>query len=153
MKQLKERTEIAMAMNLGKYPVVKLDLEDEITVAGTLAGFRGSKVRVPWNYGGQTYYTVCTLNYWIEENKISLMSEGATLSARFGYNDVMEMFENANTPVLDKNQEFVLVVHDSKRLAVFLVNTTDYKNTQCQAPLKIDADLAGVIKSFVEAAK
>ena len=149
MKQIKERTQIAKALNFGKYPVLDLDIEKPIKVVGDkISGYYGCKVRVPWNYQGETVYEVCDLKYWKDQDKLELSCGGCCFKAGFGYSDVMEMLENANAPIVDKGQEFILVVHDRSTAEVFLMKMTDYKDIHCQTVLETDESLAEVIKVF-----
>ena len=71
----------------------------------------------------------------------SITSGGACLTSSFGYSDLMEMVEFANAPILDKNQEFVLVVHNSKTrkaLNPMILKTSNYKNINCIEALTIE---------------
>ena len=141
MKILKERTEIAKAMNFGKYPVIAIDTNNAIEMCGKIVGYRGPKVRVPWDYHGEKLYHVCQVNYWFDEQNISISCGGIMLKSDFGCSDIIEMAEYANAPILDKNQEFVLVVYNSKKKETcypILMKTKDYKDITCLDVLSVE---------------
>ena len=54
MKYLKDRTEIAKAMNFGKYPVIKIDIRNKPAkdYASESDYAVGDKVRVAWDKAG-----------------------------------------------------------------------------------------------------
>lgn len=140
MKILTERTEIAKAMNFGKYPVLSIDLVNKIVLGGKVVGYRGCKVNVPWEYQGKKYKCACQLDYWLDSDELSITSGGCCLHSSFGYSDIVEMVENANLPTLDKKQEFVLVIYNSEKRISYnpmILETDDYKNIHCQSVLSI----------------
>jgi hypothetical protein len=144
MKVLEGRQEIAKALNFGKYPVIIIDKKNSIEMCGKIVGYRGGKVRVPWQYRGETSYIDCDVNYWIDESEITFSNGGAMISARFGYKELIEMAQNANTPILDKNQEFVLIVHNSEDKTArcpAILTTDNYKDIHCQSVLKVSEKL------------
>ena len=59
VKVFRERTEIAKAINFGKYQVIVIDLADEIIMCDKVVGYRGCKVRVKWEFNGEVYYKHC----------------------------------------------------------------------------------------------
>lgn len=156
MKILTERTQIAKAMNFGKYPVLELNLEKEIRM-GTehkLVGFEGCGVRVPWDYHGETMYEDAEIAWYMDSpNELHITSGGCCLHASFGYEDVMEMLKNANTPILDKNQKFILVVHTAKAAWVVELETADYKNIHCMNCLRVKDEKLGDIVALAAAYK
>lgn len=140
MKALTDRTQIAKALNYGKYPVLEFDfgIEENIYRCGEdIIGFKGSKVRIPWTYQNETHYEKSQMNWFNDEQVLSIGNGGCCLTASFGYKDIEEMLEYTNAPILDKAQKFVLVLRNSKtRLAVVLMmETEDYKDIHCQRQL------------------
>lgn len=151
MKQLENRTQIAMAMNFGKYPVLELDIEKPYKGWSNtqVVGYKGSKVRVPdFVEQGVQYYTDCDLEYWKDTDRLILGSAGLCLKASFGYNDVMEMLENANAPIVDAGQKFVLVIHSAKNAMVFLAQMKEYKNCGCQTVMEVEGSFKSIIEQF-----
>ena len=133
MNIITERHEIGITMNLGKYPVIGLDMDnkpykehDNFII--------GSKVRVAWDrkdpkWEGMT--SRCEL--MVDEGKYHLNSHGCCLSAKFTVNDFIEDVENANTPLVHKEQ-IVAVAHYSKSNGVkFLrmMKVSPRIDTQC----------------------
>lgn len=109
MKLLNERTKIAKAMNFGRYPVLRINLDDH-------AGFDttdycvGEKVRVAYqskNYGEM--YTRGEI--YVEKGEVAISSNAVCVHSDFGYADVMEMAEWANTPIVRAGQEVVVVMY------------------------------------------
>jgi len=106
MKYLTDRTEIAMAMNFGKYPVIRIDRETPKD--GYNDFYEGDQIKVltpkpgyPDSYAtGKIYYS---------EGKYGVMTDASCLHASFGYADVLEMIENAQAPVVKAGQEVVLI--------------------------------------------
>ena len=142
MKVLTERTEIAKALNFNTRPVVDIDFandENLIYMQNELVGFK-SKVRVPWMHEGKTLYEKSELKWFIDEMRITVGNSGIMLSASFGYQDVEEMVEYANAPILDKNEEFVLVLRNSKtrKASILILETYDKKNIFNQNELFVD---------------
>lgn len=145
MKFLTERTEIAKALNFNTRPVVDIDFANEenlIYMQGELVGFK-AKVRVRWTYNGQTLYNKSNLKWFNDEKKIIVGNWGCCLSSSFGYQDLEEMVEYANTPILDKDMEFVLVLRNSKtRLAsVVILETANHKDLHNQVQLFVEDKL------------
>lgn len=139
MKYLTGRTEIAKALNFGKYPVIKLDVADkkyQVELAGEMCGYHNIKVRIPY----KDLLLNCTMSWFNDENEITFGSCGTCISSSFGYSDIMEDAEYANAPIIDKDTEFVLIVHNSQtqKACVILLKTSDYKNVNCQTALKVD---------------
>ena len=150
MEYIKDRQEIAKAINFGRYPVVYVE---DITACRTDYGWRLGKVKIAswkgWYYHADIYI-------YSDEQKIVTTSYGACLSSRFGWCDVAEMAKNAAAPELKPNSEFVLVIGKKKegervshKGAVVLVKTgaaqlgTDY-------PLVIDEDASGLLRALGE---
>ena len=154
MRCLTERTEVAKALNFNTRPVVDIDFANEenlIYMQGELVGFK-AKVRVPWTYNGQTLYDKSNLKWFDDEKKITIGNWGCCLSSSFSYQDVEEMVEYANAPILDKNMEFVLVLRNSKtRLAsVVILETANHKDIHNQRQLFVEEkiDLMKVYKEM-----
>ncbi len=133
MNIITERHEIGITMNFGKYPVIGLDMDNK--PYKECDGFIiGSKVRVAWDrkdpkWEGMT--SGCEL--MVEEGKYHLNSHGCCLSANFTVHDFIEDLENANTPLVHKEQ-IVAVAHYSKSNGVkFLrmMKVSPRIDTQC----------------------
>lgn len=112
MKYLTNRTEIAEAINFGKYPVLTLNRENRpfADVKPDSDYATGCRVRVAWDRKEPRYAGMATHgNIYIENGKIRISGEGACLTNRFGYLDVMEMVSEANAPVVHAGQTVVVV--------------------------------------------
>ena len=107
MKLLTERTEIAKAMNFGKYPVLTLNMEDHDGFEDTTYCI-GCNVRVAFDTKnhGQLHTEG---HIYLEGGKVCISNNAVCIHSDFGYSDVMEMVKWANTPMLHAGQEVVVV--------------------------------------------
>lgn len=152
MEFLKNREEIAKALNFGKYPVIAFDVMDmtkQVRFDDDLVGFSNIKVRVPF----KEYASKEKMSWYKDSKKFTFGRYGVCISSSFGYNDVMEDVEYANAPLIDKNTEFVLVINNSrtKKAVVMMLKTADYKRQFCQTTLEVDEeiDLFAIIKKLI----
>ena len=107
-KYLTDRKEIAQAMNFGKYPVLRIDLETP--KAGWDDMFEGDLVRVR----SQKYDSEirARINKFSDEPmRYSIMPVAVCLSSNFGYSDVVEMLGYAQAPLIHAG-ETVVVIED-----------------------------------------
>lgn len=115
MKYLTDRHEIAEAMNFGKYPVLRIDVETP--KAGWDNVYEGDLVRVEpktVRYPGHTIRA--RLEKFPEDGgKYSIMPAPVCLHGDFGYSDVMEHLGYAQAPVIHAG-ETVVVVEDYPKL-------------------------------------
>ena len=139
MKFLTERTEIALAMNIGKYPVLELDVtKNQFKIGTEIHGFKGSKVRIKTMYQNETLFYDGELVWFTDEQRIEVSGHGTCLKAGFGYEDIMEDLEIANTSIVDAGQEFILILHNSltKNCFVIKMKFEDYKDVHCVTMLR-----------------
>lgn len=133
MKRLTERTEIAKAINFGKYPVIKIDLADRDEY-----GVKGTKVNI--DFGGEYFIHAKIRSY--SDTKYLQTSQGATmLSATISYDDYIEMVEYANAPVIKADQEIVIVMVDSENRVVYepvIIKTGKRIDKFCSTPLDLE---------------
>ena len=149
MKTLTDRQEIAKAINLGKYPVLYLDLaKDELKgYEGCYQGQR-CKFRNEWN--GQTFFGHGNLSYWGDSKELTITNDSVCLQSRFSFYDLKEMVENANATEVAGEQEVVVVIMNSKKeLSAYpvLTKTTKY-NRNCSTAMKIEGDFSDIINQL-----
>jgi hypothetical protein len=142
MKLLKDKHELAMAINFGKYPVLKIDLADSDDY-----GLKGCKIRIDAGTfkDGMPFFIHATIRAYRDECKLTT-SQGATcLSNSFTYSDYTDMVEFAQAPLIKADQDVVVAVYDSsKRMphAAFIVHTGKTVSKFCSTPLTFeDADM------------
>jgi len=137
MNVITERHEIGITMNLGKYPVIGLDMDNK--PYKECDGFIvGSKVKVAWDrkdpkWEGMTSRCKLVVGEGKYQLKYQLNSPGCCLSADFTVYDFIKDVENANTPLVHKEQ-IVAVAHYSKSNGVkFLrmMKVSTRIDTQC----------------------
>lgn len=139
MKLLRERKEIAMAINFRKYPVLKIDLADADEY-----GLKGCKVRIDAGTfrDGLPYTIDATLRVYCDERKLTLSAGCVCLSNSFSYYDYAEMVENAQAPMITPDQDVVIAIYDSRSktaLAPMIVRTSQKVNPHCSTPLEFEA--------------
>ena len=117
MKYLTNRQEIAYAMNFGRYPVVRINLET--CPPGYDNYYKGDLVKVmaPSKRHPDMY---CTGRLYLEryengKEQIGVLTDSTCLHDSFGYSDVMERLEIAQAPVLHAGDTVVLIEDYPKR--------------------------------------
>ena len=138
MKRLTERTEIAKAINFGKYPVVKIDLADKDEY-----GIKGTKVRIDNGTfkSGERYFVNAEIRAYSDEKVLTTSQGGTMLVDRLSYADYMEMTEYANAPIIKANQEIVVFLYNSATKDVYapvIIKTGDRVDAHCSTPLKLE---------------
>lgn len=106
MKRLNDRQEIAYAMNFGRYPVLRIDMETP--AAGFDDYYKGDLVKVmtPSKTHPDLY---ATGRLYCENGKIGVLTHATCLHDSFGYSDVIEQLEIAQAPVLHAGETVVLI--------------------------------------------
>lgn len=142
MKQIIERVEIGKALNMGKYPVIDLDIAKEenlVIMQEQVVGFK-AKVRVAYQWQGSTHYDHSQFHWFGDSKRITFGNIGSMLSASFGYQDIEKMVSYANAPIINKNEEFVLVMRNSvsRKAVVLLSKTADHLDICSQTQLFVE---------------
>lgn len=138
MQILKERTEIAKATNFGKYPVICIDVSDRDEY-----GIRGTKVRIDNGTfdSGDPYFINARIRTYIDENCLTTVAGGCSITQSVSYLDYMEMVEYANTPIIKADQEILVVLYNSKIKYIHcpvILKTGSRVNASCQTPLELE---------------
>ena len=128
MKYLKDRTEIAKAMNFGKYPVIKIDIRNKPAKDYAV----GDKVRVAWDKAGYEGMTAKG-NVYLENGVFGISQGAAVLKNSFGRQDILENASWANTAIIHAGQKVVLVIDDSERseCSVAIMTVSDRVDIHC----------------------
>ena len=135
MKLLKERQEIAMAINFRKYPVLKIDLADadEYGLKGCKVGINAGTFR-----NGLPRTVDAVLRVYRDEKKLTTASYGTCISDSFGYSDYTKIVENAQAPLIGPDQDVVIAIYDSRTKRAFapmIVHTEKRVEPLCSTPL------------------
>ena len=111
MKYLTDRREIAEAMNFGKHPVIRIDLETEME--GYPGCFEGDIVKVgsPNQRYPENYIRGSVKSFPEDRGKYAIMPDNDCLHSGFGYSDVIEELRYAQAQMLHAG-ETVVVVED-----------------------------------------
>lgn len=138
MQILKERTEIAKAINFGKYPVIKIDLSDRDEY-----GIKGTKVRIDNGTfkSGEAYFINATIRAFSDEKILTISQGCGMLVDRLTYADYMEMIEYANAPIIKANQEILIFVYNSVTKAIYhpvIIKTGNRVDAHCSTPLELE---------------
>lgn len=111
---LTDKTDIAKALNFGKYPVLTFNLDTK----------EGSKARVRrTSYNGRESLVNVTLNrdYEKEGDGIFYLSHSGTmLKAHYGWVDHLKSAEFANAPIIESDQD-VAILNYSEKLDISFV--------------------------------
>lgn len=133
MKYLTERTEIAKAMNFGKYPVLYIDMDAKKYEGSDYC--QGCRVRVHWDSPDTRYKDMySTGNLYYCDGKFKISGDATCLHADFGRSDVIGMYQQANTPMIHKGDTVVVVMDFSKSrmCKVAMMKMPDRINKFCQ---------------------
>lgn len=138
IKYLKDRHEIALAINFGKYPVLKIDLADADDY-----GLKGCKVRIDAGTfkDGAPYVIGATLRVFRDECKLTTSSECCVLTNDFTYYDYTAMVEKAQAPLIKPDQDVVVAVYNSKTKQAYapvIVHTSKHVSRHCSTPISFE---------------
>lgn len=138
MKQLKDRTEIAKAINFGKYPVLTIDLadRDEYGLVGCKVNIDNGTFRT-----GERYVVRATLRVYRDEQTFTTSAGCVCLKASYGYSDLAEEIEYAQAPIIKADQDVVIVIMNSKTRTMYypyLVHTGKRVSPDCTTPLDFE---------------
>ena len=138
MKRLTERTEIAKAINFGKYPVIRIDLADTDEY-----GIKGTKVRIDNGKfkSGEAYFINAEIRAYSDERVLTTSQGCSMLVDKLSYADYIEMTEYANAPIIKANQEIVIFLYNSETREVFaptIIKTGERIDAHCSTPLKLE---------------
>ena len=138
MKVLKTRNEIAEAINLGKYPVVQIDVSKKGE-----CGLIGSDVRIYMGEfsNGDKFLERAQLKVYSDEKLLTFTtSGGCILRDKACYSDIMEDLRFSNSPVIKPYSEFLLAIFNScsKEFLSFIVVETLGVSKHCFTPIEIE---------------
>ena len=125
MKDITGRHNIALAINTSGKPVVTIDLDNKDYIGNDEDGWsaEGSKIRIERKisgglHDGEKYYDHAVLFDYGGEHKdghvYDLLTWGFGIYADFGYDDVIEDAEWANTPIVHEGDHIIVVELHSK---------------------------------------
>ena len=143
MKLLKDRQELAAAMNFGRYPVLRIDLADADDY-----GLKGCRVRIDAGTfrSGDPYIIDAVLRVYNDEKKLTTTCFGACLADSFSYQDYHDMVEKAMAPLIRPDQDVVIAFYHSKAqkaMAAMIVRTGKSVSRGCACPLSFeDVDMS-----------
>ena len=107
MKIITNRQKIAKVLNLGKYPVLYVDLDkmerDYV---------KGSNCRIKWNYQDEELLLNCYLE--VVNGRYQIGNEGSIVTSDYSVNDFIKQISWSNTPIIECGQ-VVAVAQFSKK--------------------------------------
>ena len=112
MKVLKERTEIAVAINGHKMPVITIDMADADDY-----GLKSENVLIDNGTfrDGFPYYIRAKLRAYADETKFKFSSGCVCISNSFSYYDVKKMLDYRNAPIIKADEDVIIAIIDSKK--------------------------------------
>lgn len=127
-----ERTEMAKALNFGKYPVLSVDLDNKPYPSESYV--IGCNCRVAWD-SSNSQYEGMTSKCWLEirDGQYILSRGGTCLKIDYCMDDFLAEVKNANTPLVHKGQ-VIAIAHYSRELNlkfVRLMKMSDRIDVQC----------------------
>lgn len=141
MRTLKDRCEIAHEINIKRTTTVRIDLADS-----TEYGLRSQKITIDNGTfkDGTPYMVNAEIRAYCDEMKFTFSQYGTYLSSSFGYQDIEDMIEYANAPIVKPDSDVVLVIVNSKLKKAckpIVLHTSNRVNPNCSTPLTfIDDD-------------
>ena len=135
MKRLNTREEIGRALGFGNYPVLTIDLADSDS-----HGLKGCRIRIDAGKfrTGERHLVSAELRVYRDEKKLTVSAGCVGLSSSFGYKDLLERTLDAQSPIISKDQDVVIVILDSrfrKLYAPLLVKTSSYISPYSSQPI------------------
>lgn len=142
MKTLNTPQKIAVAINMHKMPVIRLDLADADEY-----GIKSQKVLIDngtFVGSDMPYLVTASVRAFIDQKKFTFNSYGCLLSSTFGYSDMEKLLETANAPIIKADSDVVLAIVDSRRKIAYnpiILHTGNHVDPHSQNPLDfIDED-------------
>lgn len=141
MKVLRERTEIAKAINGHKMPVITIDFADADDY-----GLKSKKVLIDNGKfsDGFPYYIHAEVRAFRDEGKFTFKQYGTCIHNSFTFHDMEEMLEYRSAPIVKADEDVVIAVIDSKNKQMcypIVLHTNGKINPHCSTPLTfIDED-------------
>ncbi len=141
MKLLKDRREIAKAVNFHKMPVIIIDLADadEYGLVSKPVVIDNGKFK-----DGLPYFIKARVRAFRDENRFKFHSGGACIHASFTYSDLKEMLDFANAPIVKTDSDVVVSVIDSvhfRSYPLMILHTNKRIAPHCSTPLTfVDTD-------------
>lgn len=140
MRIIKEREEIAVAINCHQMPVITIDLADADDY-----GLKSCKVCIETTFNdGTTHFLHSEVRAYRDENKFKFSGHCTMLKNSFGYSDIKEMLEWRNAPVVKADEDVIIAVYDSRNkiaYAPIVLHTDKRVDSFSTTPLKfIDTD-------------
>ena len=107
MNLLTDKTDIAKALNFGKYPVLTFNLDTK----------EGSKARVHHSYNGRLVDV--TLNQG--DGQFYLATHGTMIKSHYGWQDHLKAAEYANAPIIESDQDVAILNYSANADLSFVV--------------------------------
>ena len=138
MKIISGKTEIAAAINFGRYPVIRIDMSQTDDY-----GVIGAPVRIDNGTfsTGEPYFVRCHLRTFKDENVLTFDAGGVALKANLSYSDYERMLEYANAPIVKPDQDIMVCMVDSGRRLVcdpVVLRTGKHVDPYCMTPLDLE---------------
>lgn len=145
IKLIKERTEIAVAINGREMPVVKIDLveADDYGLKSEPVVIDNGMFPKRAGFPEMPYMIHAEIRVFNDARKFTFQGHGACISSSFGYYDVEEMLKYRNAPVIKAGSPVCIVIVNSETktaYAPFVLHTTDHISEHCITPLSFKED-------------
>lgn len=136
MKLITERSEIAQAINYHKMPVITIDIAEADEY-----GLKSCHVLIDAGKfdDGNPHYVEAEVRAFSDESEFCFhFGSVACLKASFGYEDISEMLEWRNAPIVKPDEDVILMIHDSEKKICYplmVLHTGKKVDSFCTKPM------------------
>lgn len=143
MKVIKERKELAQAINFGRHPVVKIVCKPRNGYNDIIDGGRVKVITGKMSNGGDCIevadITIFRDLYGDGRKHVNIGSAGMGITASFCVADLVRMADNANLPIIEKSDEVVFVlVNEEATAAAVVMAEVQMTIKYCQTSAKLE---------------
>lgn len=115
MVRIKEKHDLALLINVGKYPTLKVDLDNDLDVDNDY--YTNSKINCLYEYKNEQYI-IKTKLVRIENKWLLLRNCASVISSEFIIDDFLDIVENGEIRTV-KDLDIILVCFYSKKRNIF----------------------------------
>lgn len=141
MRIVTDTKKFAPIINFKKMPVIEIDFADadEYGIVSKPVNIDAGKFR-----DGEPHYVRSHVRAYCDEKKFTFSSYGDCIHAGFGYEDMNEILQYANAPIVHADEDVMIAIVDSKNrkaYAPIVMHTGKRVEKFCSTPLTfVDED-------------
>lgn len=140
---LTDRTDIARTINFRKMPIIKIDLADRRVMFDNDGYIVSQPVLIDAGYfdSGEPYYLRADIRAYSDEPYFRFHQGGICLKNSFTYEDMKEILDYANAPIVKADEDILVCVVDSEKRDVYspmIMHTAKRIDKYCSVPLEFE---------------